>query len=113
MEPRKLGRKRPEAVIQEALIEFLKIRDWYVKVTHGNAMQSGLPDLYCCHRKYGPRWIEVKNPLAYSFTEAQKSNFPVMAANGAGIWILTAATEEEYKKLFREANWYVYLLAKL
>lgn len=79
-------------------------------VTHGNMYQSGFPDLYATHSEYGPRWIEVKNPSAYSFTRAQMEHFPKLVANGTRIWILSAATEEEYAKLFKECNWYHYLM---
>lgn len=114
MDPFKSSKKgRPEAKIQAALTDFLKVRDWYVKSTHGNMYQSGFPDLYACHKKYGPRWIEVKNPEAYAFTAAQLENFPLMVAHGANIWILVAATEEEYQKLFGEPNWWVYQFNKM
>lgn len=74
--------------------------------------QSGLPDLFISHRMYGQRWVEVKNPTKYEFTPAQVKNFPLMSANGAAIWILIAASEDEYKKLFMPENWYWYLHAK-
>lgn len=112
MEPRKpRGTKRggPEQKIQNDLIEYLKLRDWLIKVTHGNEFQSGLPDLYCAHKKYGQRWIEVKNPESYAFTAAQLDFFPKLAAVGVGVWVLVAATEPEYKKLWLPPNWHTYL----
>jgi hypothetical protein len=108
--PKGSKKSGPEALIQEALINFLKIRDWYVKVTHGNIYQFGFPDLYCCHLKFGTRWIEVKNPTKYSFTAAQLETFPHFAAKGVGVWVLTAATEYEYRKLFGPANWHTFLM---
>ena len=77
--------------------------------THGNEFQMGLPDLYCAHSLYGQRWIEVKNPLAYSFTKAQLEIFPAMQSKGISIWILTSAEPSEFKKLMEPPNWYVYL----
>lgn len=77
--------------------------------THGNLYQSGFPDVYCMHRSYGSRWVEVKNPLAYAFTPAQIREFPLMVAHGTGVWVLVAATEEEYQKLFKPCNWWHYL----
>jgi len=110
MNPLKIKAKTgPERKIQDAIIDFLLIRGWYVLQTHGSMYQSGFPDLYATHSKYGARWIEVKNPLAYHFTPAQLECFPKMSANGTRIWILTAATESEYQKLFGPANWYTYL----
>ncbi len=71
--------------------------------------QSGIPDLWIGHRLHGKRWVEVKNPLAYCFTNAQLEWFPRMTASRDYIWILTAATEAEYNKLFKKANWEEFL----
>ena len=105
----KIGSKQPEAKIQDALVRHLKIKDWFVIETHGNEFSMGLPDLYCCHSRFGTRWVEVKNPTGYRFTAAQLDVFPHFAAKGVGIWVLTAASETEYNKLFKPANWYWYL----
>ncbi len=103
-------RKGPEAKIQAAIVRRLTLEGWYVMVTHGNMFQSGFPDLYATHSRYGPRWIEVKNPLSFKFTPAQMECFPKLSANGTRIWILVSDSDEEYAKLFQEANWYMYLL---
>ncbi len=87
----------------------LKGHDWFVKNTHGNEFQSGFPDLYCCHSRYGTRWVEVKRKEQYSFTPAQLEDFPKFSANGVGIWILTGYTNEQYKLLFGPANWHMFL----
>lgn len=87
----------------------LILKDWHVIITHGNLYQHGLPDLYAMHRAYGTRWIETKNPGKFSFTKAQLESFPMFTAKGVGIWIVTAATEDEYMKLFRPANWHLFL----
>lgn len=102
-------RGRPEAKIQEAIVRMLTLKGWYCKDTHGNLYQFGLPDVFACHSRYGQRWIEVKNPLKYSFTPAQIDTFPKLCANGSGVWILVADTESEYQKLFKPTNWYMYL----
>jgi len=96
----------PEAKIHADLEKYLKGRDWYVKSTHGNQFQFGLPDIFICHERFGMKWLEVKNPEQFSFTPAQLKEFPKMSAHGAGIWILCAATDEEYARLFKPANWY-------
>lgn len=101
--------KGPEAKIQDALIDYLKVRDWFVKVLHGNMYQSGMPDLYAINRKYGRRFIEVKNPKKFKFTPAQWADFVRMVAEGERIWVLTAATDEEYEKLFQPPNLWVYM----
>jgi hypothetical protein len=111
MDKPKLKESRgPERIIQDALIDYLRVREWHVMETHGNVYQQGFPDLYAVHYRYRQRWIEVKNPLKFSFTPAQLDNFPIIS-RVAGIWILTAATEFEYKKLFGAPNWYSYLPA--
>lgn len=101
----KHGDSGPEAIIQNAIIKKLKAHDWYVKVMVGNMYQFGIPDLYVAHRKYGQKWLEVKNPLKFSFTDRQQENFPLMDAAGVGIWILFSDSDEELGKLFKPANW--------
>lgn len=87
----------------------LKVRDWSVKTMHGNVYQSGVPDIYACHLKYGARWIEVKNPVGFSFTPAQMAYFPELASKNVGVWILMSAEESELAKLFGPPNWHTYL----
>lgn len=98
-------RKAPERIIQDDLVVFLRSREWHVMETHGNMFQCGFPDLYAFHKKYGARWIEVKNPLKYQFTSAQLEHFPKMGS----VWILIAANESEYKKLWLPPNWWTYI----
>ena len=101
--------KGPEAKIQEAVINYLRQRQWVVMPTTGNMYQRGFPDLYICQRRYGPRWVEIKNPKKYKFTPAQWEFFPLVIASGVGIWIMTAATDEEYAKLFEKSNLWIYM----
>ena len=99
-------RESPERKIQNNIIGMLTIRGWHVRVMHASENVKGLPDLYATHSKYGMRWIEVKLPLmkGSSFTPAQLEEFPKLVANGSPIWILTAADELEYAKLFKRQN---------
>lgn len=94
----------PEAKIQAAIVKMLRGYEWFVKETHGNAFQSGFPDVYATHALWHQRWIEVKVPEQFSFTSAQMRDYPLFKANGSPIWILTAATDLEYKKLFQACN---------
>lgn len=106
-------RQGPEAKIQANIILMLRGRGWFVKETHGNKFQWGFPDLWASHKRYGHRWIEVKNgDGAYDFTPAQLESFPLFCNNGSGVWILKAATPEEYDKLFKPPNWLLYLMIK-
>jgi len=95
----------PEYHIQQDLIEFLTDRGWLVERMIGNAFQVGIPDLYVHHPKWGGRWIDVKQPLRYSFTKQQKTKWPHWSSYGVGIWILTAANQEQYDLLFGPPNW--------
>lgn len=107
LKPKK--KKKEETVIRDSISQYLKGLDWVVKVTHGNIYQHGFPDLYCAHKMYGSRWIEVKNPnINFHFTPAQLEFFRQLTAVGVGIWVLMEATEEEYQKLFKPANWWHY-----
>lgn len=108
MEPKK-SRTYPEREIQNAIIKYLTDRGWYVKETHGNEFQSGFPDLYAVHEIYGQRWIEVKNPGKYQFTPAQIATFTRWSRCKIKVWVLVAANEKEYTKLFGHANWQDYL----
>ena len=92
-------RKGPERIIQDKIMAMLLVKGWYVMETHGNMYQSGFPDLFATHTKYGIRWIEVKLPAmkGSKFTPAQIECFPKLCANGAGVWILTGDSETEYK----------------
>lgn len=107
-------RNDPEAKIRQAVINMLTLRGWYVKMTHGSMYQSGLPDLFATHSKYGGRWIEIKLPdmKGSHFTAAQLQDFPKFVANGCGIWILTSDSDSEYDKLFKPHNFNYYLLKK-
>ena len=101
-------RGRPEDLIVEQIKRYLREREWLVKKTHGNQFQSGLPDLYCHHKRYGQRWIEVKTKVG-KLESSQVEFFTELSAAGCGVWVLTGATDEEYAKLFHAANWYTFL----
>ncbi len=98
----------PEWHIQKDVIRYLVARGWHVEHTHGNLYQTGFPDLFVAHKKWGSRWIDCKQPKHYSFTKAQKQKWPIWESFRIGIWILTAGTQEEYDKLFQLPNWRAY-----
>lgn len=105
--------KGPEKIIQEHIERMLRAYGWYVLRTHGSMFQSGFPDDYATHSRYGARWIEVKTPhrTGEVFTAAQLDVFPKLCASGSGVWVLTAATDSEYQKLFDRPNWSYFLMA--
>lgn len=96
-------KKGPEDIIQEDIIKMLRLKGWTVRHLHGNMYQQGFPDLYAA-RKGVQRWIEVKNPKSWHFEESQLEFFHELAKQGVGVWILFGATELEYAKLFKPAN---------
>lgn len=107
MDPIKTPRSDPEWKIQEEIIKHMTLKGWFVKSTYGNPFQKGLPDLYCCHQSYGVRWVEVKRPKGYSFTENQITVFTGFASKNCGVWVLT--NKSEYDNLFYGANWHTFL----
>jgi hypothetical protein len=105
----KVGSRQPENIIQGDIIKFLTLRKWFVMNMTGNYEQMGVPDLYACHSVHGARWIEIKRAGKYRFTKWQVPIFQKLTEKGIGIWILTAATDYEYKKLFGPPNWWHFL----
>lgn len=99
----------PEWYIRRDIKEMLEMRGWLVEIMVGSAFQTGIPDLYCYNRKWGERWIDAKDSKRYGFTKAQKYKWPLWEKAGVGIWILVAATQEEYDKLFKPPNWRSYV----
>lgn len=96
----------PERDIQEGIKAALKAADWYVMETTGSIFQYGFPDLFACHKRYGQRWIEVKNPKGYHFTPGQLKTFPEFEAKGVAVHVLTSATD--ISLLFGPSNWRSY-----
>jgi len=111
MQPKNHGDQRPEAKIQKAIVKMLTNLGWLAKATHGNAYSRGWPDIFASHPIIGHRWIEVKLPnmKGSKYTAAQLEWFPKFKEFGSGVWVLTAASDEEYKKLFDAPNWIYYL----
>lgn len=107
--PKILGVKGEEYKIQQKIKKYLENRGWFVKVLTGTMYQWGLSDLLVCHKDYGIKLIEVKNPNRYSFTAAQIHEFPKFISHGAPIYVLTAANEENYQRLFQPSNLWLYL----
>ncbi|MHC4301841.1 MAG: hypothetical protein ACYS7Y_31630 [Planctomycetota bacterium] len=106
--PRIREKHGPEWRIQQDLIKFLKARGWLVEVTQGNMFQKGFPDLFISHPRFGQRWIDVKNPVSYTFTKDQRRKWPIWEKYEVGIWILVGANDDEYDKLFKPPNWREY-----
>lgn len=98
-----------ESTLQSGLIRELLADGWYCRSTHGNAYQSGFPDVFACKRNYGVRWIEVKRPTGYKFTQAQHRVFKAFSSKNIGIWVLTSKELHERNKLYGPSNWYHYL----
>lgn len=95
----------PEAALQERIVDFLQKRGWLVEVMHGNVFQKGIPDLSLFRRDVGYRDVDVKLPEGSVLTKAQCQKWPEWEKHGRGVWIMKAATEEEYQKLWQPPNW--------
>jgi hypothetical protein len=65
----------PEAKVQQAVINRLRIQEWFVKETHGNEYQSGFPDVFAVHRSLGARWIECKLATGSRIEPSQNETF--------------------------------------
>lgn len=109
MNPIKIVSRDEEWKIQQAIIGELRRLGWFVKSTHGNAYQSGFPDLFACHHTYGHRWIEVKKSKGFKFTPAQQTEFPRFCAHGSKIWVATTHIGIQ-DLLMKPSNWHLYLL---
>jgi hypothetical protein len=90
----------------------LKGLGWLVEVTHGNKYMKGFPDLYLAHPRHGQRWVDVKVEDKYEYTDAQRDKWPMWHTFGVGIWIMTAGTHSQYRRLFNPPNWLDYWKSK-
>lgn len=92
----------PETVILRDIRDHLESRGFKVKRTHGGAFIKGFADLYTA-RDGVARWVEVKVPKKYAFTNAQLDMFSDLEEAGIGTWVMTCVAD--YPKLFGPANW--------
>lgn len=83
------------------------IRDgWYVKKIHGSKYQSGLPDVYAHHLKFGGLWIELKHDKN-KLEDSQVHEFALMSKHGARIFVIRDV--KEYPEvLYHAPNWGTY-----
>jgi len=100
--PRPKEKPELEKKIQERITKALKAESWFVKWTHGNRYQSGVPDLYCHHKVYGPRWVEVKKPTGSRLEDTQYELFTAWEERRIGVWVLTDA---DLHLLLEPPNW--------
>lgn len=79
---------------------------WVCKKLHGSQFQEGMPDLFCYHYQYEPRFIECKviRNGDLHFTDAQMQNFPVMLARNVKIWLIAAHDLRKMDELKRAYN---------
>lgn len=104
-----------EKAVKNRIIKLMEARGWYVKVTVGNAFQSGLPDLIAWHKQRGVRFIELKTPRG-TYTPAQRRDFHLISAHSGHIWTLVGdiplddlKLSVEIEKLNGPSNWFLYL----
>ena len=90
---------------EKQLRDWMFIKGWHTIKLHGSTFQSGLPDLYCMHKLYGQRWIEVKTPTGV-LSMKQCEQFLKWWQHGVHVYILTGVSD--YNKLFAPSdlnNW--------
>jgi len=58
------------------LVSFLHDRHWHVERMSADAFQNGIPDLFCYHKKWGIRWVEIKRPVNYAFCATATTAIP-------------------------------------
>lgn len=89
----------PERDLQEAIKAKLRSTGWHCSDLYGHTYSHGFPDMYCCHRDWGGRFIEVKTRPV--FTPSQKRVFREMTDAGCPIWVMT---DDDISVLFRKCN---------
>ena len=111
-----MATQRETLLIAEPMDICFESHGWYMINTHGNQFQAGLPDRYCCHAKYSPRWIEYKvfESNQIHLTRAQKIRFPIMYGYNVPIFVIAGTDlrgkdnyvrrERLYNKIFQEPN---------
>jgi hypothetical protein len=116
------GGQKPETKLQKKFIEQVTAKGWQVKVTHGSAYSAGWPDLFLFRRFYSAgtvwtpgdhRWVDMKilsKSGTIHLTPAQKKFWPILLANGQGVWIITEVSDKEYSLLFEPPNLITYML---
>ena len=104
IEKPKVKRNNPEEKIQNKIRKILKADGWVTEKMHGNQYQSGIPDLYCFHRKHGHRWVEIKTEKG-RLTHAQGVTFKAWEKAGLGVYILTHHSEINLLTDGSEPNW--------
>ncbi len=95
--------------LRRKIVKYLTLRGWYVEPLLSNAYHDGIPVLYCFKREYGFRWVEPKRPDDRSLTRLQWRKFSEWEEVNLPIWILTAATQEQYDLLFGPPNWRAFI----
>lgn len=70
--------------------------------------QYGWPDLLAMHMNYGIKWIEMKIPGG-KLRQTQVDKFHKWSRFGVKIYVLDGASETDYKKLFGEPNWHLFI----
>lgn len=101
-----MARNKIETQIEKKIIHELEKQGWFVKKVHGSGTSKNWPDLFCAHKVYGKRWIEIKQPRG-RLSGGQIKEFIKWSEHLIGIWILTRV--EDIYKLKYQPNFPQYL----
>ena len=105
-----MDRDKPEYKTKRTkndLVKYLEIRGWLTQRMSADAFLKGFPDLFCADNKWGTRWVEVRRPENHTLNKAQRRRWALWDELRIGIWVLTAATQEEFNKLYKPPNWVI------
>lgn len=100
------GGTQPETKIVNKLTSRFKAAGCYVKKLHGNAFQSGLPDLLVISKQWGTIFVEVKTPRG-KLSPRQINEFAKMSRVGAKIFVINNADNWDIVKT-KKPNWAAY-----
>ena len=82
----------------------LHLDGWHTEKSHGNAYQSGWPDLYCMHPEHGQCWIETK-VRGKKLEASQVTTFLKWHKHRVRIYIITSVDDLILVYKHKPPNW--------
>jgi len=100
-------RQRENNELRPAVIKRLLLNNWGYRIVHGSMYQVGFPDLYCYHKLFGARWVELKMP-GNKLRVSQVKFFSDLSRHNIGVWVCSDPNEIP-KLLMNKPNWIVWM----
>ncbi len=95
---------------QDALRRLMVKAGWHIEKMHGGMYQKDFPDLYCMHKMFGTRWVEMKKPVG-KLSKGQIKKFILWSKHNTNIWILEGP--EDYGMLMKPCNLAAYITEQI